>query len=325
MYSNDLKKAAMTAYSIMSSHRKVGLCFGVAHSTIWRWVRTSVPAEKNYYKPNGEWIRSKIVITFIQQVIQDSPFITRLELRRKIDRVFQFTPSLKLVSVAIKHAGLSKVKCRTKCVGKFPPKQEDFERFSNLFREENVVAIDECGFQTQHVPLKGYTKKGNRLYFKCTTTSRKWLTSTVAICPKLGNYSVFCKNSQTGDGFASFISSLPFPQGTKIVMDNASIHKTLKVRSALEQKQYIPVYIPPYSPDFNPIENIFGVVKSSWRRRNANSFQDWSKASSIIKDIFDLKATAESIIRQFRHTSNLLTELGKNFVTQKTLKANTCV
>lgn len=108
-------------------------------------------------------------------------------------------------------------------------------------------------------------------------------------------------------------------------MDNASIHKTLKVRSTLEQKKYIPVYIPPYSPDFNPIENIFGVVKSSWRRRNANSFQDWSKASSIIKDIFDLKATAESIIRQFRHTSNLLTELGKNFVTQKTLKVNTCV
>ena len=44
-------------------------------------------------------------------------------------------------------------------MGKIPSKQEDFERFSKLFREENVVAIDECGFQTQHVPLKGYTKK----------------------------------------------------------------------------------------------------------------------------------------------------------------------
>ena len=232
---------------------------------------------------------------------------------------------MKLVSAAIKHAGLSKVKCRTKCVGKSPVKKENFEHFSKLFREEDVVAIDECGFQTQHVPLKGYTKKGSRLYFKCTTTSRKWLTATVAICPKLGHYSYLCNHSQTGDGFASFISSLPFPKGTKLVMDNASIHKTSQVKFALEQKQYIPFYIPPYSPDFNPIENIFGVVKSSWRRRNATSFQDWGKASSTIKDIFDSKATRESIARQFRHTSNLLTKLGRNFDMHQTLKVNTCV
>ena len=305
MYSDDLRKAAKTAYICLQSYRKVALCFGLAHSTVWRWLRT-MKKDNNLQKPHGEWIRCAMVIAFIRQVVQDTPFVTRIELRKRINLVFQFTPSLKLVSNALKHAGISKVKCRTRCVGKSPATQIDHETFSCLWGQGDAVAIDECGFQTQHAPLKGYTKKGSRLYHHSSSTSRKWITATVAVSSKVGHISSFQANSQTGNGFASFITFLPFPPGTTIVMDNASIHKTSAVKAALEAKKYNPKYIPAYSPDFNPIENVFGVVKTAWRRINATRNSCWSDAPRVIRSLFDTKATPGTIRRHFQHTARLL-------------------
>ena len=305
MYSRYLRKAANTAYNVLQSFRKVATCFGLAHSTVWRWLRGKLSTEKSHSKPHGEWINSVMVISFIRQVVQDTPFVTRTTLRKKIDLVFQFTPSLKLVSNALKRAGISKVKCRTRCVGKSPATQNDYEAFSGLWSRGDAVAIDECGFQTQHIPLKGYTVKGSRLYY-CASTARKWITATVAVSKKTGHISSFRVNSQTGDGFAAFIISLPFPAGTTLVMDNASIHKTSAVKAAFHAKQYVPKYIPAYSPDFNPIENLFGVVKTAWRKTNANRTSIWSDAPNVVRAIFDAKATPDTIARQFGHTARLL-------------------
>ena len=141
MYSDDLRKAANNAYIVLQSYRKVAICFGLAHSTIWRWLRTR-KKEKNLQKTHGEWIRCAMVIAFIRQVVRDTPFVTRIELRKRINLVFQFTPSLKLVSNALKHAGISKVKCRTRCVGKSPATQSDHETFSCLWGQGDAVAID---------------------------------------------------------------------------------------------------------------------------------------------------------------------------------------
>jgi hypothetical protein len=59
MYS-DLRKAANNAYIILQSYRKVALCFGLAHSTVWRWLMTR-KKETNLQKPHGEWIRCAMV------------------------------------------------------------------------------------------------------------------------------------------------------------------------------------------------------------------------------------------------------------------------
>jgi putative transposase len=45
-------------------------------------------------------------------------------------------------------------------------------------------------------------------------------------------------------------------------MDNASIHKSLKIRKLIESAGCFLIYLPPYSPDFNPIENYWAVMKN---------------------------------------------------------------
>ena len=46
-----------------------------------------------------------------------------------------------------------------------------------------------------------------------------------------------------------------------VIMDNASIHKSPKIREAIENAGCSLVYQPPYSPDLNPIEHFWSYLK----------------------------------------------------------------
>lgn len=44
-------------------------------------------------------------------------------------------------------------------------------------------------------------------------------------------------------------------------MDNASFHKSSKVKNLIESVGAKLVYLPPYSPDLNPIEHVWANLK----------------------------------------------------------------
>jgi len=50
-----------------------------------------------------------------------------------------------------------------------------------------------------------------------------------------------------------------------VIMDNASIHKSPKIREAIEKAGCKLVYQPPYSPDLNPIEHFWSHLKQKIR------------------------------------------------------------
>lgn len=54
--------------------------------------------------------------------------------------------------------------------------------------------------------------------------------------------------------------------GRYIVMDNATIHKTDKIRNYIQERGYKAAYLPPYSPLLNPIEEFWAKVKAGVRR-----------------------------------------------------------
>jgi transposase len=53
-------------------------------------------------------------------------------------------------------------------------------------------------------------------------------------------------------------------------MDNVSFHKSQIIKNTSKDKNYNLLFIPPYTPECNPIENVFSVVKNSYRKRNTN-------------------------------------------------------
>ena len=58
-----------------------------------------------------------------------------------------------------------------------------------------------------------------------------------------------------------FLIPILTPRQT-VIMDNASIHKSNKVKELIEKAGCYLMYLPPYSPDLNPIENYCAVLKT---------------------------------------------------------------
>ena len=62
------------------------------------------------------------------------------------------------------------------------------------------------------------------------------------------------------------------PANQIIVMDNASIHKSIKTRELIEGSGHQLLFLPPYSPDLNPIEKTFGAIKKSLKKKRLNIY-----------------------------------------------------
>ena len=70
--------------------------------------------------------------------------------------------------------------------------------------------------------------------------------------------------------FSAFIERLDAPAGSKVILDNASFHRTKRVLAALDRKAFVPVFTPAYSPWCNPIELAFSKVKTLYRHATAD-------------------------------------------------------
>ena len=66
------------------------------------------------------------------------------------------------------------------------------------------------------------------------------------------------------------------------IIDNATWHKTKKVKNFCVENNITLLFLPPYSPEYNPIERVWSFLKSKVRQRF------FSTADSFIKFIYEL-------------------------------------
>lgn len=62
------------------------------------------------------------------------------------------------------------------------------------------------------------------------------------------------------------------------LMDNATWHKTAKVKEFCKNNNITLLFLPPYSPEYNPIERVWSFLKSKVRQRffpTADSFRNF--------------------------------------------------
>lgn len=129
--------------------------------------------------------------------------------------------------------------------------------------------IDESGFAHDMPRTHGYTAKGIRC-FGTHDWGAKGRTNVIGalLFGTLLTVSMFQTNVNT-EVFNIWVTQdlIPkLPPQSVVVMDNASFHKGIMMKRALEEAGHTLLYLPPYSPDFNPIEKKWAQAKAIRRR-----------------------------------------------------------
>ena len=265
MYSKDLRTAATFMYlNKVRSCRKVGKYLNIGKSTVSRWLRCSPLVKKRIgFKKVNESINN-----IIHECIKINPLTSAFEINRVIKDKLSVTLSTSTISYNLRKLRYSK-KTLTNVVN-FNNLSQERHKFEKWFKEidpHSVISIDETAFHLNMKPLKGYSKKGSRLYHKTHNKQYRGqkISLLLAITTKgILGYKLQNKNFNTSE-YNTFIQNLHVENRLKyIIMDNASIHS--KAQDILYTKNLKRIKMPPYSPCYNPIEQVFSAVKHKFRK-----------------------------------------------------------
>jgi hypothetical protein len=130
----------------------------------------------------------------------------------------------------------------------------------------------------------------------------------MAINQRGGPHTEILGHSTKGVDVARFIQSMPYPPGSTLLLDNATIHKTRCVTEACREKGYRILFTPAYSPEFNPIEMVFGAIKNSFYKARYSSQFVVDGLRLTVKTCVDDWVNHRSPTQYFCHVSDLIAQ-----------------
>jgi transposase len=148
------------------------------------------------------------------------------------------------------------------------------------YKAEQIIAIDESACNERTGDRKyGWSRVNTPVELSYSMRrSERWSILPAMTCNGYLSYTVF-QGAITSELMEDFMAASVLPYTTPgysvIVLDNASIHRSPRLRELCAMYEVQLEYLPPYSPDYNPIEKSFKQLKS------------WIKRHSAEQDIFD--------------------------------------
>ena len=199
-------------------------------------------------------------------------------------------------------SGITRRRITGKVLG--APKREDVEGFMKSFNQIDqdnlLVSVDESYFSEKITPRYAYCPTGTTkltLSHTFQTKNGSWKQRSLiqAIASDGTKYHELIDGSVNRSKFAEFVTNMPFPRGSTILLDNCRIHKSIE--NVFSDKGYNVLFLPPYSPEFQPVEFAFSKIKCKVR-----SLWPWRAEGldSAIEHCASL-LTKEDIVGYFRH------------------------
>jgi len=127
-----------------------------------------------------------------------------------------------------------------------------------------LVYLDERGIGKNDIEMFAWTKKGTIKPIKVEGKRSKRVNVIAAKSQNQIIAPFLFEGSCNTAVFETYIQEVLCPtlrKGQVVIMDNASFHKSKKIKEWVEKKDCTLVYLPPYSPERNPIEKYWGVLK----------------------------------------------------------------
>lgn len=129
-----------------------------------------------------------------------------------------------------------------------------------------LVYIDETGVDNNMSKLRGWAEKGCKSFTEALGFRTKRITLIGGYC--YGTKKLVAPMEYDGytntEVFLTWVEHFlckELKPNQIVIMDNASFHKSSKVKELIESVGCTMMYLPPYSPDLNPIEHVWANLK----------------------------------------------------------------
>ena len=134
--------------------------------------------------------------------------------------------------------------------------------------EDDIVYIDETSFHLWMSPGRLWIKQGMRVQLPDQRGQSITMIGALSNHHGLIHTEAFA-GTNTVDTFLSFILRLKekcLGRTTIVVMDNLKVHHSKTLQPHFDELAFIAKYLPPQSYALNPIEQVWNIVKSQWKR-----------------------------------------------------------
>lgn len=139
--------------------------------------------------------------------------------------------------------------------------------------KDRLVFVDESGIDHQIIQDYCWSKIGCEIIGERPGKQRGRTSVVASLHGENINVPMTYSGTMNGDLFESWLQNMLVPslkKGQVVIMDNAPIHKSHRVKEIIEKAGCTLMYLPPYSPDFNPIEHYWAVMKSHIKKIRSN-------------------------------------------------------
>ena len=255
-YSYDLRQKVIKAIDGGMSKTQVSSIFKISRNTINTWLHRR--------RETGDII----ALTGYQKGY--NPKIPDLEQFRKFAQIngsktqkemadeWPDKVSDRTISKALKKIGYTRKK---KTYGYRERDEDKRKKFLAKIRDkrpEQLVYIDESGMDNREDYGYGWNELGKR-YYDLKSGKRSLRVSIISgLCEGKLVAPLTFEGSCNRVVFEKWLGEKLLPQlktGQLVILDNASFHKSQKVRELIESVNCELEYLPPYSPDLNEIEH----------------------------------------------------------------------
>ena len=258
--------------------------FNVSLSTIYTWLPkyiTNLTNISSLYKPAQ---RISKITPEMEKFIVDITIKNKIErcktIRKHVMDKFNINLSVKSVCNILRKNNITNKKAYRKInklsIEEFNKRKIIMSDKITEIGENNIISIDEMAIYLNDFPSYGWAKKGEKCeIITADNVSQKRVSLIVAMNNKKIIKSELYEQNISGDKYLKFIREINYKhKGKHLLMDNAKIHHTKKLKEYVKKKNINVLYNIPYCPEFNPIENVNSMIRNNVRYNKNAIFDD---------------------------------------------------
>ena len=165
-------------------------------------------------------------------------------------------------------------------------RREQWKKYQGRLDPRRLVFIDETWAKTNMTPIRGWSRRGEKLVARAPFGRWRTLTFLAALRHDRIDAPCVLDGPINGQLFTAWVEQFLVPTlkpGDIVIMDNLGSHKGKAVRKAIRAAGAKLFFLPPYSPDLNPIEQVFAKLKLLLRKAAERTVDaTWKRIGSLL-------------------------------------------